>query len=228
MTRKPETIAFWTGRLPHWEVEGGRYFITIHLAGAIPAAGRARIRTIAKQLLQVVRPRASEWLNIQRAIFVEMERWLDRASYNTQLERREVATMVADAIAHREERGDWQMHEYVIMPTHVHLFYEIGARGLKATLEDFKRWTGHRAAELSGRTVLPKRSLELGDAERSRLAGGTYTDAAYRFWQREWFDHWSRSDAEDERIAAYIRRNPEKAGLVAAYQDWPYGSWRRK
>jgi hypothetical protein len=36
MIRKPETIDFWVGRLPHWEVVDGRYFVTIHLAGAIP------------------------------------------------------------------------------------------------------------------------------------------------------------------------------------------------
>src|SRR5437588_608980 len=32
MLRNPETISFWHGRLPHWEVVGGRYFVTIHLA----------------------------------------------------------------------------------------------------------------------------------------------------------------------------------------------------
>ena len=39
MSRKPETIAFWRGRLPHWEVAEGRYFVTIHLAGAMDASG---------------------------------------------------------------------------------------------------------------------------------------------------------------------------------------------
>jgi hypothetical protein len=48
MTRKPRTISFWHGRLPHWEVEDGRYFITLHLAGAIPHAGRLRLQQISK------------------------------------------------------------------------------------------------------------------------------------------------------------------------------------
>jgi len=74
--------------------------------------------------------------------------------------------------------------------------------GSEATIEDFKRWTGHQAAKLLG-------------------ASGE------RFWQREWFDHWSRSDEEDERIAQYIRENPVKACLVAQYTDWLWGSWRR-
>jgi len=86
------------------------------------------------------------------------------------------------------------------MPNHIHLFFELLKAGLKEVLEDFKSWTGGRAARLTS----------LDDD---------------RFWQREWFDHWSRSDDEDERIIAYIRQNPVKAGLVSDYRDWPYGSW---
>ncbi len=92
------------------------------------------------------------------------------------------------------------MFEYVVMPTHLHLFCELGTAGLKGTLEDFKRWTGHEAMQ-----HLPGLDSE-------------------QFWQREWFDHWSRSDEEDERIVAYIRNNPVKAGLVADYRQWPFRS----
>lgn len=182
--------------MPHWEVQGGRYFITIHLAGAIPAAGRERIRAIAEQLGSVSDAQTPQWLSIQRRIFAEMERWLDRASQNASLKHPHIAAVVADAIEHRHERGDWQVFESVIMPTHLHLFCEIGG-GMKAVLEDFKRWTGHQAAQFLGRE-------------------------GERFWQREWFDHWSRSDEEDERIVAYIRNNPVKAGLVKSADQWPY------
>ena len=202
MTRKPKTTAFWMGRLPHWEVEDGRYFVTVHLAGAIPPQGRDRLRTISEQLKKVEQRNSPECLRLQRMIFGEMERWLDRAERITHLQRPEVAEMVVQAIEHREQRGDWHVFEYVVMPTHMHLFCELGCRGLKATLEDFKRWTGHRAAEVL------------------RLDGE-------RFWQREWFDHWSRSDEEDEKIARYIRENPVKAHLVEQYIEWPYGSWSR-
>ena len=86
------------------------------------------------------------------------------------------------------------------MPSHIHLFFEVLKGSLKETMEDFKRWTGHRTLEIL------RRGCE-------------------RFWQDEWFDHWSRSDKEDERIIGYIRRNPEHAGLVKSFHDWPWGSW---
>jgi mannose/cellobiose epimerase-like protein (N-acyl-D-glucosamine 2-epimerase family) len=62
MRRKSKTIAFWSGRLPHWEVEDGRYFITIHLSGAIPAAARRRLRLLARQLYAASDRRHAAWL----------------------------------------------------------------------------------------------------------------------------------------------------------------------
>jgi REP element-mobilizing transposase RayT len=202
MNRKPKTIAFWEGRLPHWEVEDGRYFVTIHLAGSIPAAGRSRLRKIAAELRQAPKDGQRERLRLQRKIFREMERWLDRCRWNPHLRQPEVAQMVVAAIEHRAERGDWRVFEYVVMPTHLHLFCEAGSSGLKPVLEDFKRWTGHQAAKLLNRN-------------------------GRSFWQAEWFDHWSRSDAEDEKIIAYIRNNPVRAGLVSDPSDWPYSGRSR-
>ncbi len=199
MKRKPETVAFWRGRLPHWEVAEGRYFVTIHLAGAIPQPGQERIHALAAEADQLSEHDAEGRLNVQRRVFREMESWLDRVEYVSTLRRPDVASMLMEAIAFREERA-WHMFEYVVMPSHIHLFFELVGEGLKKHLEQFKRWTGHEAARL--------------------LKGG-----GKRFWQDEWFDHWSRSDEEDERIIEYIQRNPERAKLVKTYQDWPFGSW---
>jgi REP element-mobilizing transposase RayT len=204
MNRRPKTIGFWCGRLPHWEVEGGRYFVTIHLAGSIPIQGRQRLRQLAEQLRDMPQQNSDgDRLRLQRRIFQEMELWLDRSEWNPHLRHSEIAGVVADAIEHRQQRGDWRVFEYVVMPTHAHLFCEVASGGLKQVMEDFKRWTGHQAATYLG-----------GEGER--------------FWQREWFDHWSRSDEEDERIVAYIRNNPVKAGLVQQSEQWPHASWSRR
>ena len=186
--------------MPHWEVEDGRYFVTIHLAGAIPPEGTRRVALLAQELNAHAESAAGS-IAVARRVFSEMERWLDRATQNTLLGRPDVAEMVMEAIEHRSKSNTWEMHEFVIMPTHLHLFVSVRDGTLKPALEDFKRWTGHQAAKLVD------------------LPGG-------RFWQDEWFDHWSRSDEQDENIVWYIRRNPEKAGLVTEFNDWPYGGWR--
>src|SRR5437762_1565238 len=99
-----------------------------------------------------------------------MESWLDRTDFATDLQRPDVARMVIDAITFHQG-VTWNMLEYVVIPSHLHLFFELCVEGLKKRLEEFKRWTGHRAVTLLGRK-------------------------GQRFWQDEWFDHWSRSDEE--------------------------------
>ena len=193
---KPKTIRFWRGRLPHWEVEDGRYFLTVRLKGAIPIEGQERIRAKAEQLGQVEKNNEEAILRIQRQIFKEMEEWLHRSQNVIYLQTAAVAEMVVEAIEHRQEQGVWNIFEYVVMPNHLHLFFETADGRIKETMEGFKRWTATRANKLLRREG--------------------------RFWQIEWFDHWSRSHEEDERIVKYIRDNPSKAGLVNDDEEWAY------
>jgi REP element-mobilizing transposase RayT len=182
-------------------VADGRYFITIHLAGAIPPEGQERIRALSARYEQLGSADGEGILELDRRIYAEMESWLDRGERVTHLQQHDVARMVMEAIAFRQGNA-WNVLEFVLMPSHLHLFLECGEGLLKQSLEQFKRWTGHEA--------------------------GKWVDLkAARFWQDEWFDHWSRSDEEDQRIMQYIRQNPVKAGLVKEYHDWPYGSWSK-
>jgi REP element-mobilizing transposase RayT len=201
MKRHPATLAFWTSRLPHWEVEDGRYFVTVRLSGALPQIEANRIQQLAQRIRSFDPRRTPEaWLQLQRRIFLEMESWLDQSITVTHLGNPQVAKMVMEAIEHRQRRGDWHMMEYVVMPNHLHMFLEVCRGSLRSVMRDFKRWTGHQAARLVS------------------LAKG-------RFWQRDWFDHWSRSDEEDEKIIAYIQNNPVKANLVPRFHDWKFSSW---
>ena len=200
MTDRHQTIAFWRGRLPHWEVADGLYFVTIHLAGAIPPEACDKIQATARRLEESDR---NTYREIQRRIFQEMEAWLDRAETVSHLQNPDIARMVMESIAFREEQKNWRLFEYVIMPSHIHMYLQMTRGRLKSEMEKFKRRTGHEAAKL----------MELN---------------AGRFWQREWFDHWSRSAEEGEKIRTYIQQNPVKARLVSKHTDWPYGSWNKK
>ena len=122
-----------------------------------------------------------------------MEARLDRDPCVRHLLNSEVAGEVQEAVAYRHDCGIWNVFEHVVMPSHLHLFLEVGEGTLKRSLERFKDWTAHRAARIMG------------------LEGA-------RFWQREWFDHWARTPDEEDRICEYIRRNPVRAGLVSDYR----------
>ena len=41
-------------------------------------------------------------------------------------------------------------------------------------------------------------------------------------WQRDFFDHRLRSEAEFEAKAHYVRMNPVRAGLVSRPEEWRY------
>ncbi len=197
-TRKPKTLHFWRGDLPHWQVEDGRYFVTIHLNGALPAVAQQKIREHCAQIR--ASPAAKDdHLHLSRMIFREMESWLDSVQSVAHLQQPDLAEMVVEAIEHRQQKRIWDMFSYVVMPNHVHLFFELANDlSLKRELVEFKRWTGHQAAKIE-----------------KRLAGR-------HFWQTEWFDHWSRSDEGDEKIVRYIRRNPQKAGLTNVIGEYKY------
>ncbi len=193
----PATRAFWGASLPHWDVLGRPIFLTIHIHGAIPRAATEGIR---RQTAELAQRHDTAFVRRLKLVFRNMEAWLDRPEHPPVLTRPEICAMLREAIATREARGWWRVLHWVVMPSHLHILYVGGTVGMKTVVSDFKRWTGRQAAAIAGRN----------------------ND---RFWQREWFDHWSRSAVETERIASYIRENPVRAGLTANAEKWPYGSW---
>jgi len=46
-------------------------------------------------------------------------------------------------------------------------------------------------------------------------------------WQRRYWEHAIRDDADFERHVDYIHYNPVKHGLVSRVADWPYSSFHR-
>ena len=236
MCSSPETIRFYRKHLPHWEVECGRYFVTIHLKGSIPEEGIERIKFQRRQV-EIAIANGQDGLKERRAVFLEMERWLDCAPSVNFLAYDQVASMVTEAIIYREMKGIWTMYNYVIMPNHLHLFFQIGenvnfgSENLQAvTGTDFVRVEYSSIADDVAAGNQYAKGFSTLDNILSPFKHWTSREAkrllnlplGARFWQREWFDHWSRSAEEDEKIKSYIHANPAKAGLTAGGEVWPW------
>jgi putative transposase len=96
---------------------------------------------------------------------------------------------------------------YVVMPDHIHLFvcFGIGSttklgvwiKGLKHNLDRVLLSMGYKPLQLAGQ----------------RFSS---------FWQPGFNDHLLRSDESYAKKWEYVLRNPERAGLVAQAEDWPY------
>ncbi|MFA6714543.1 MAG: transposase [Victivallales bacterium] len=195
MKRKPETTRFYRKRLPHWEVTEGLYFVTIRQAGTIPPGGIRRLKELSEELRSA--PNVTETKR-QKIIFAMLEKFLNTSTKGN-LTEEPYQSIIKNAVRHRHETGKWRIIEYVIMPNHIHLFFQNNTIELAKIIRDFKRRT----------------KTEFNYQAKNNPVK----------WQREWFDHWSRSADEDEKIIEYIRNNPVKAGFVKNYQDYPHGGW---
>jgi putative transposase len=115
---------------------------------------------------------------------------------------------IAEEICRTIERGAeapqfwYVLHEYVVMPNHVHL--------LISPKTDVSLIT----QGIKGRTARFA-NLQLGRTGES-------------FWQDETFDRVCRSAEEHQRIRGYIARNPVRAGLAKAMGEWPWSSGHRR
>jgi len=194
-----DTIDFFRLRLPHWFVADASYFVTICIKNSIPYSV---LQDIKNQLKEMSAYNATDLLVKRRNILLEVEKHLDTAPKALSLTEPSIAEILMESIEFREKQDIWQIHEYVIMPTHIHLFLYPLKGDLRQIITQFKRWTT---------TQLRKN----GEARK-------------QLWMREWFDHWSRSPEQGQKIQEYIRNNPVKACLISDSSYWPYGSWQRR
>ena len=166
--------------LPHWYPDGANVFVTWRLFGSLPTKALSHIS--------------------DGVAFRDADRRLDLATGGPiWLKEPMVAQRVVAVIEAAEpERGLCVLHEYVVMPNHVHLLIR-PIRHLSQVTKWIKGASARMANQCLGRTGQP-------------------------FWQDDSFDHWVRNEPEFEKIRNYIRNNPVHAGLVCEPEQWPYSS----
>jgi REP element-mobilizing transposase RayT len=199
--RLVETTSFRRGKLPHWEIKGGRYFVTVRLADSLPRDVVARLQEIHYSL-SAVESASTQFTALHRQYFQTMEKHLDAGTGACLLRDSIAATIVRDELLALD---DWSVTapHYSIMPNHWH--------ALLVPMPDCTRSLDEIIKRLKGRTG-------------RLIRAATKTSGTGPVWQREWFDRWMRDDAECEKIVAYVRNNPVKAGLAAR---WEEHAWTR-
>jgi putative transposase len=108
-------------------------------------------------------------------------------------------------------RRPFTMEAIVILPDHLHCIWTLppGDADFSTRWHDIK---ARFAAQLSRGERLSARRLKKG--ERG-------------IWQRRFWEHVIRDEADYERHADYIHYNPVKHGQVTRVADWPYSSFHR-
>ena len=195
--RLTETIRHSHRRLPHWEVESGRYFVTVRCADSLPADVVARLSEI-KQAMSGIPPASAAFVAARRDLFRSLERHLDASHGGCPLKQPAAAEIVVNEM---RQLTDWEIQtpRYSVMPNHWHAILvptDAKAHSLSSVMKRLKGRTAHRI-----RQIIP------GEGP---------------FWQGEWLDRWIRDEAEWDRVVTYIRNNPVKAGLSPTWETHGY------
>ena len=185
------------GHLPHWEKDNATYFVTFRLADSLPrtvldriASERASIMQLARQQSRELTP--SEQQHLKRLSSVRIEQYLDSGAGSCSLRVAQIATIVAETLQLFDERK-YRLFAWCVMPNHVHAVVRVfPTHQLAGVLHSWKSYTAKEA----NRTL------------RTHVT----------FWQREYYDHLLRDEAEFERAVKYVVENPVKAGL----KDWKW------
>ena len=192
-----QTLRFTRRHLPHWEVEHGRYFVTVRCEDSLPKEAVLRLKELAESI-RSIEPNSEQFAGLQREAFRTAEKYLDAGYGSCPLALAGAAELIQSEFS---ALADWQVAvpHYTIMPNHWHALIAPEPNCPHALSAIMKRVKGRSAKSLR------------------RLMGGQGP-----VWQREWFDRWIRSEAGWEKCVAYIRNNPVKAGLVQTWQQHPW------
>jgi REP element-mobilizing transposase RayT len=185
------------GRLPHWEKDNATYFVTFRLADSLPRSVLDRIASERASVLQLARQQSreltpSEQQHLKRLSSVRIEQYLDSEAGSCSLRVAQIATMVAETLLLFDEKK-YRFFAWCVMPNHVHAVVRV--------------FPTHQLAEV----LHSWKSYTAKEANRILKTHGT-------FWQREYYDHLLRDEAEFERAVRYVVENPVKAGL----KDWEW------
>jgi putative transposase len=110
-----------------------------------------------------------------------------------------------------QQRRSFETVAICIVPDHIHAIWQLPRHDSDFPLRwsliksGFSRGLALDAPRTASKTVKRERGL----------------------WQRRYWEHAIRDDADFERHVDYIHFNPVKHGLVSRVEDWPYSSFKR-
>jgi putative transposase len=106
----------------------------------------------------------------------------------------ETARLLIDTLAHYRDQNKYLLHEFVIMPDHLHAL------------------------------ITPAPEISLERAMQFIKGGFSYRLTEGHIWQVSFTNHRVLDFEDYERHREYIRMNPVRARLAARAQEYPYSS----
>jgi REP element-mobilizing transposase RayT len=127
--------------------------------------------------------------------------------------------ILADSLNFCHEQKGLRVNAYVIMPTHFHAIVfmrQFDPKALKATLTDFRKFTGKRLIEYCA-SRMPR-------CFDNTFAASSGRDRERRFWQATLHSERIETEAFYLQKLAYLHDNPCRKGLVMRGKHWRFSS----
>ena len=127
----------------------------------------------------------------------------------------DVRIALREAITKVRRQYPFHIEGWVLLPDHLHTIWTLppGDAGFPLRWQQIKRGVTLRCRE-----------------RLHRAAWMTESKTKHRestLWQRRYWEHQIRDEADFERHMDYLHYNPVKHGLVKHVSDWPYSSFHR-
>jgi putative transposase len=119
--------------------------------------------------------------------------------YQNRFQRDEVAELMVATLFKYRDVGEFELHEYVVMPDHIHVLVSLpDGQPLSRIVQLIKGGFSHTLREhgIAMRTV----------------------------WQSGHHDRRVRDENEFAEMVEYVRQNPVRRGLVQEAEEYPYSS----
>src|SRR5688572_1983731 len=141
---------FTRGKLPHWEVEHGRYFVTVRCADSLPREVIKLLQEVGAKL-NSIEPKSEAFAELQRFYFRTLEMHLDEGRGSCPLRNQSAASLLLEEFNMLRE---WQVDvpHYVVMPNHWHPMVEPRESCTRSLPEIMRRVKG-RSARAINRSV---------------------------------------------------------------------------
>jgi putative transposase len=116
-----------------------------------------------------------------------------------------------EAVRAVRQRHPFAIHAWAVLPDHLHCVIELPA----GDADSATRW---RLIKTGFSKALPRTER----VSRSREARGERG-----IWQRRYWEHLIRDEADYRAHMDYVHINPVKHGLVKSVADWPHSTFHR-
>lgn len=120
-------------------------------------------------------------------------------------------SLLRSAFEYTREQHPFVVDAIVVLPEHIHAIWKLPAEDSDFAL----RWMLIKTAFSRG---LPHGEHRSNSRQRKGERG---------IWQRRYWEHLTRDEADFSRHVDYIHINPVKHGLVSRVAEWPHSSFHR-